>query len=268
MSDMIHDEEPILPGGLPPEPEPPPYVEEKQPWGPWATVGFTIVIFVISSIIEGIIAAVVLITLMASDGISLDELTSLLDLTGDYAGAIVGVATILNALIGTGLIWLITRARRGWSFAEYLGFRRFSGKAIVFSLLAFAVYYVISYFVESATGTSDATLELDIYSTQIWPAAVWLGLCLFGPFFEEVWVRGFIYSGFIGSRLGIIGTAVLTSLFWAVQHVQYGIVGIGMIFLFGLVLAWMRYKSGSIWPCVIVHVLNNTVAMILMASGV
>ena len=135
--------------------------------------------------------------------------------------------------------------------------------------MAFGVYFGINALVEQLAGTSsDATLGFNFYDTSTWPVLVWAAVCVIGPLYEEMWVRGFMFAGFIRSPLAVSGTLVVTSLFWAVQHVQYTWLAIMMIFIFGLALGYIRWKSDSIWPSIIVHVINNTIALALLTAGV
>ena len=90
---------------------------------------------------------------------------------------------------------------------------------------------------------------------------VWAAVCVIGPLYEEMWVRGFMFAGFIRSPLAVSGTLVVTSLFWAVQHVQYTWLAIMMIFIFGLALGYIR-------PSIIVHAVNNTIALALLTYHV
>ena len=254
--------EPLEPAGLEPPPRP-------QVWGGWATFGFGLVILIMTIIIEGIIGVIVLTGLLVTEQLPIDDLNALMDLFQQHAGIIVSISVIVNAVIGIGLMYLIIRARRGLPFREYLGFRRTTVKAVLLSLAGFAVYFGFNVLVERYAGqTQDSNFGIDLYDTSRWPALVWLSVCIIGPFYEEMWIRGFMFAGFIRSPLLLSGTLIVTSLFWAVQHIQYTWLAIGLIFLFGLALGYMRYKSDSIWPPIIMHVLNNTIALALLTAGV
>jgi hypothetical protein len=43
-------------------------------------------------------------------------------------------------------------------------------------------------------------------------------------------------------------------------HVQYDLYGITIIFLAGLLFGFARWRTGSIYPCVLMHGLMNLVA--------
>jgi membrane protease YdiL (CAAX protease family) len=49
----------------------------------------------------------------------------------------------------------------------------------------------------------------------------------------------------------------LISLLWAVPHLQYDWTGILLIFVVGLFLGWMRWRSGSTLLTFLLHALFN-----------
>ncbi len=80
--------------------------------------------------------------------------------------------------------------------------------------------------------------------------------------FEEIFIRGFLFQGIRYSRLGSIGAIVITSLFWAVLHVQYDVYGITTIFALGLLLGIVRLKTDSIYLLMVMHSLTGIVSTI------
>jgi membrane protease YdiL (CAAX protease family) len=78
------------------------------------------------------------------------------------------------------------------------------------------------------------------------------------PFCEEVFFRGFAYAGLrrtFGLPIGVLTSAALFAAF----HLD--ITTFVPIALFGIVLAWVYIQSGSIWPPMLAHALNNAVAL-------
>lgn len=88
---------------------------------------------------------------------------------------------------------------------------------------------------------------------------------------EEIGWRGFLVPE-LAQWLGGPRAAVLSGAIWAVWHLPailsgYGAQGTpklyqvtcfaGMVMLSAVVLAWLRLKSGSIWPTAIVHATHN-----------
>lgn len=79
------------------------------------------------------------------------------------------------------------------------------------------------------------------------------GLCT--PIIEELMFRGFMYSG-LRQRFGIWFSAIVTSVIFAAMHVD--LVFALWLFVFSAVLCWLREKSGSVVPGMVVHGLFNT----------
>jgi membrane protease YdiL (CAAX protease family) len=86
---------------------------------------------------------------------------------------------------------------------------------------------------------------------------------LLAPFVEELVFRGLgfgLLSAFVAPWTAI----VLIGLAFGLAH---GLVeGLPVLALFGTVLAWLRWKTGSIYPGMIVHGIFNGVALILAVT--
>ena len=81
---------------------------------------------------------------------------------------------------------------------------------------------------------------------------------------EEFVVRGFMFRGWSQSFLGPVGSIVLTSVLWAMIHTQYDWYGRFWIFVTGLVLGHLRWRSNSTWLTVMVHSTNNIFVLFWM----
>lgn len=78
-----------------------------------------------------------------------------------------------------------------------------------------------------------------------------------GPLAEEVFFRGFIFTGLTG-RWGVLVAAALSSLLFAVFHVDPRV--FLPFFAIGILLTWFYRKTGSIWSCIVAHSIWNTLA--------
>jgi membrane protease YdiL (CAAX protease family) len=87
-------------------------------------------------------------------------------------------------------------------------------------------------------------------------------IVLIGPFSEEVFFRAFLFPGLAG-RLGWIGAGAVSAALFALSHGSFGVM-IPAFFTGGL-LAWLYWRTGSLWPCLLAHAAQNAVA--LAASG-
>jgi len=122
--------------------------------------------------------------------------------------------------------------------------------------------------------------QLQSYTTAAaegWLLPMWLGAIVIAPAGEEAMFRGFLFRGWARSpeiaRLAAVfdvstGTAspsgraawpaiIVISILWAALHVQYDWTGIAQIFVIGLFLGWMRWRSGSTLLTFFLHALFN-----------
>ena len=81
------------------------------------------------------------------------------------------------------------------------------------------------------------------------------------PFAEELLFRGVIYT-FLRERWGIWLGVLVSSLIFGLMHgnLAVGVTG----FLLGIVAALVFEYSKSLWPAVIVHVINNSLKVSLL----
>jgi membrane protease YdiL (CAAX protease family) len=152
--------------------------------------------------------------------------------------------------------------RWGWRAAEYFALKRPHGRYMMFGALALmvplATIGLLTYcgFQPSEQGMVVPTTIIDLVVAVIATAVV-------APLFEELMFRGFLYRTLAASRLGIVGTILITSLIWAGLHYPgKNLIGIAYLFLCGLLYGLLRRRSGSIVPTIAVHSLTNIVVSI------
>jgi membrane protease YdiL (CAAX protease family) len=239
-------------------------------WGGWATFGFGVAIIVVSVVVQAIIAVIFFVLQLAPmSGTELDlfdysEFMETIDM-----GLLLSLSIIISAVVCLGLIYVFIRANRGASFNEYVGFRLISVKAVIISLAVLIGYIALSALVNYVLGFSaESDVMADAYDTSVWPALFWIATVIFAPIFEEVFFRGFLFEGFRYSGMGVIGAVIVTSLVWAGFHMQYGLFQIASIFVLGIILGVVRYRTGSLWAPLAMHVFNNLLAMFLITLDV
>ena len=84
---------------------------------------------------------------------------------------------------------------------------------------------------------------------------------LFGPFCEEIFFRGFALPVF-ARRYGLWGGILISAALFAAFHFSIG--AMVPIFIFGIVLAWLYVRTGSIYPSMVAHSVQNIVATFLL----
>jgi len=84
-----------------------------------------------------------------------------------------------------------------------------------------------------------------------------------GPLVEELLFRGVLLSALL-QRWHAGWAVAISSLAFALIHLpglQYQWYALPELALLALVLAWLRLRSGSIWPAVVAHGVNNLLAV-------
>ncbi|MBC8141984.1 MAG: CPBP family intramembrane metalloprotease [Armatimonadetes bacterium] len=88
-----------------------------------------------------------------------------------------------------------------------------------------------------------------------------LAVGIAAPLGEEMLFRGFAQN-VLTRRFGVIVGVVGSALLFAAPH-TYSLLGLSVIFLMGLALAHIYRVGGSLWTCIIIHAVNNTVQIVL-----
>jgi uncharacterized protein len=153
----------------------------------------------------------------------------------------------------------------GAPVAHYLGLVLPRGRDLAVGLVVVGVLLALADGLARLAGR-DVVSPFQIDSYRAARAAgdllvLWLAVSVIAPVVEEVTFRGFLYRGWAGA-LGPGGAVVATSLLWALLHVQYDAFDIAQIFVLGLALGWIRWRSGSTVLTILLHMLNNVIATI------
>ncbi|HRC44587.1 MAG TPA: CPBP family intramembrane metalloprotease, partial [Nitrospira sp.] len=77
----------------------------------------------------------------------------------------------------------------------------------------------------------------------------------FAPVFEELAFRGLLF-GVFRRRFQWGVAAMLSAALFALAH-GYGLIGFLSVFWSGLIWAWAYERTGSLWPGMIGHAINN-----------
>jgi len=91
--------------------------------------------------------------------------------------------------------------------------------------------------------------------------AAFILLVVLAPIFEELLFRGYLF-GAIRAKNNFWVSAILTNLTFGLMHGQLN-VGID-VFILSLFLCYLREKTQTIWPGILVHALKNGMAYTLL----
>jgi|SRR5262245_16537610 len=225
----------------------------RAPWGIWATLGWVVLAFVVSSIAGFAVVAVLRPAML---------LTGTADLFND--GPLISVTNLASAPVQIGALALAARLA-DWPVSEYLALVKPKSRD---SVIAFALLIPFGLGFDGLTwllGRDVVTpFQLNTYTSAKAADALpllWLTFVIAVPVTEEIMFRGFLFRGWVPpGRHAIIGILVISALF-AVIHAQYDWFGVLQVFLIGLILTWTRWVSGSVVLTMAMHVLINLWAM-------
>ena len=221
----------------------------RTPWGLWATLGWVILAFVLSSV-----AGLIVVLIWRPDAIMGGGADMLKD------GEVISITTIASAVVQVGMLALAAKLAR-WPVSEYLGLVRPATRP---ALIAIAVLIVFVLGYDGLTyllGRDIVTpFQVDTYRTARDSGSLpllWLTFVIVAPVAEEIMFRGFLFRGWVRSERSAIPAILVISLLFAAIHVQYDWFGILQVFFIGLLLAIARWRSGSTLLTILMHVLAN-----------
>jgi membrane protease YdiL (CAAX protease family) len=226
-----------------------------RPWGFWGSLGWGL-----------FAAATALFAVVIYTGLWM--LTHQLSIP-DPADPAFGIVAGILGSVAPVIVLVIAVKSRQYPLRGYFGLGRIPRGHLVLGIAWLIALIVVFEAMERLLGI-DAGSESVAATYRAAKLAgmlpmLWLATIIVAPVTEELLFRGFLHRGWAPSRLGVCGTIVLTSALWAALHQQYNWLGILCIFLMGLIFGWVRQRSGSTTPTIILHALNNLFATILVA---
>ena len=233
--------------------------DEARPWGFWLTVVFGVCIFGSYVMAQ---SAVVIVAALVEGTITNPKALEALAMNG----LVLSICLVVGTPVVVGLSALFAWLRPGMSVRYYLGLTRASWKTIALGLISVVLLGLTYDWVSTAAGRPDIPeFMVNAYRTAGFAPLLWVAVILGAPLAEEIFFRGFLFKGLERSPIGGWGAILLTSLSWALIHLQYDLFDIGSIFALGLLLGVFRLKTGSILPPLAMHLLQNLVATIQVA---
>jgi membrane protease YdiL (CAAX protease family) len=162
--------------------------------------------------------------------------------------------------------------RADWKVYLGLVWPRWSFIGLAFAVLVMEVAFNVGLFSLLPIADDSTPGIADEYQAALGNSVAlilfWLSLTVIAPVSEEIAFRGFILRGWMSTRLGVTGAIVLSSLLFAAIHGPNQLAVFISLFVGGMLLATVRWLSGSIVPTILMHATWNPGCGILMALGV
>jgi membrane protease YdiL (CAAX protease family) len=172
------------------------------------------------------------------------------------------VGVQLGTAIGFLMVPMAIAAQRGAAtlreIFSRLGVRRFAPSALKWMAAAVGAYLLFAF----AYSLLIVEPKQEDIADGFGPVPVQILLIVIAaPVSEEICFRGMLFGG-LRERLPRLGAALLAGLIFGGLHALTGVTAVPPLIFFGFVLALLYEKTGSIVPCIVLHMLNNSVALL------
>ena len=87
---------------------------------------------------------------------------------------------------------------------------------------------------------------------------------LVAPICEEIFFRGFVFGGLLRG-MSLWPAALISAALFGIAHVDAG--SFPVLLVIGIVLAYVRWRFGSLWPGIALHACNNAIAALLIIGA-
>ncbi|HEX8121615.1 MAG TPA: CPBP family intramembrane glutamic endopeptidase [Solirubrobacteraceae bacterium] len=231
-------------------PQPPASPSGADAWPAWvAPVGL------VAGLIGAFVGGLIVVIVAQAFGV---------DATGDDTppGVLLG-ATFVQDVAFVGAVIVFARMT-GPVFAEHLGLRPTRlVRAVVGVLATYVGFLVLAGLWWLIVGTPDDEPLLDDLGVDESTVLLVLGLvtvCVLAPLVEEVFFRGFFFRA-LRNAMTVPMAAICTGVVFGLMHLLSSpIEAIVPLAILGALFCLLYQATGSIYPCIAAHAINNSVA--------
>lgn len=237
------------PGAPPEQPERPEGLPPATPrWPPW-----TAPVALIAGFAGAIFGAILIAAIGAATGSSLDPAPPAVNIIATVVqdGSLIASALLFARMAGRVRPWQFgLRPVRigpavGWTFATWIAFIVFS--AVWVSALGLKSEDELP----SELGADESTVAL---------VAVGILVTVIAPLAEELFFRAYFFTAMRNWK-GLWPAAIITGLVFGGIHAGSTDAGFLVpLAFFGFVLCLLYARTGSLYPCIVLHALNNSLA--------
>lgn len=230
------------PHGEPPEPPPPP----EREWPPWLGLATLIAVVIVSNLVFAVI-------LGASGTEDVDDPPAWVTLSS----ALVLQVCLIGGALGAAALY---RPPRPGQFG--LRATRF-WRSVGIALLGMVAFYLVAAAWVAIAGDPEQSTSQDIGADESDLALLAAGVLfvLIAPVAEEFFFRGFFY-GSLRTRLHWVWASLICGVVFGIIHVASGIEAVPVLIVLGVIFCLVREFTGSLYPVIAMHALNNTFAYV------
>jgi uncharacterized protein len=219
-------------------------------WGIWATLAFAILAFVLG---QAMGYAVVSMVKTIDPG------------RVDTDGVAVAIYTLISNPVEIVTLVLAIQLL-GTDAREYLGLDVPRPRDVAIAVGALAAAIAVTDTMTLALGKELVpAFQVELHRTAREEGSLpwlWLAIIVAAPVGEELLFRGFMFRGFVHEPRDAVPGILVISLIWSMLHVQYDWFGVAQVFALGLLLGFVRWRTGSTTLAILMHVLLNLESVI------
>jgi uncharacterized protein len=213
---------------------------------------------------KALLGILVLVVIVALEG----AVVSVIDPGLHSVGAKLALQAILAVTLAA-VAFLMAGSDGRAAAPEALGLRRPSGQPVRTALAGYAAYFafVIVYANTVQPHQKDLTRALGFNHGAVAAVVIGLLVVLAAPISEEIFFRGFLFGGF-RKRLSFPIAALISGLIFGLFHYTgaSSFTVVPQLAFLGFALCTVYEETGSIYPTIALHMLNNTLAFIAITS--
>lgn len=143
-----------------------------------------------------------------------------------------------------------------------LGLRRFNvARGIGWTLAAYGGFFVflVIYGLILQPDPQEIIEEIQEERETLKLVALGLLVVLAAPISEEVFFRGFLFGGLRG-RFSFWPAALISGILFGLVHLPGGPLQVPPLAVFGVLLAWLYERTGSLGPPILMHMIQNAIS--------
>ena len=238
----------------------------------WAALGLIALYFVLQYLVGAVVGLVVGLTVGLMHGLRGGD--AMARIQALLVQPDVNSAMVILTLAITATITLLLARRRwpalwplaappGFGFAPSRQAGYYMAAAALGLMLPFLGGLLTQWFAQGHEVSQDIK-QLGAAASPALRIPLALLVVTLGPLVEELLFRGVLLSAAMRHMTPGVAAFMTAALFACVHLPDLGFLWYALpnLLLLGLVLAWLRLKSGSLWPAVLAHAVNNALAVV------
>lgn len=224
-----------------------------------------LVVLVGGFIIFQVVAAIAAVGLIFAQGASLDDLANAQQLMEDNMGPLL-IGNSIGQFLGLALpVWMLVYLHTKYNFA-FLRIRAVDWRMMALSVVGLAALMPITWWLGSINSQlplpewleqleqSQMDMIEQVIEQDLGLVFLLLMMAVTPAICEEIMFRGYIQRQFERS-MGVAGAIILTGIIFGLYHLR--LTQALPLALIGIYLSYLTWRTGSLWPAVVVHFVNN-----------